>query len=165
MLSHKRPGDRDYFEPICANKKCNKMGKKSDFLNCSKCDRNYHPYCLDVSLVLKHANRFKWLCPQCKKCQGDCIFKNQPGQDNIEKLIRCSTCDRTFHKNCYNTIVLPLNGKTYCTDCINCKNCNIILPVLSMNIQNELLMVKGNRVCDECWKYYKNVNLFSIFNF
>jgi hypothetical protein len=158
MLSQKRLGEKDNLEPICSNKKCNKSGKKSDFLNCSNCDRNYHPFCIDTPVYVKHVCRFKWLCPQCKRCQGDCVYKSQTKTE--ERLIKCNTCDRTFHKNCYNTINLPANGKTYCSDCINCKNCNTLLPVLSINSHNEILMVKGFRVCEECWKYYKNVNMF-----
>jgi len=157
LLSNKRFGDKDSLEPVCANRKCNKTGKKSDFLNCSKCDKNYHQYCLDTSVQLKHANRFKWLCPQCKYCQGDCLYKHRSTLEFNEKLIRCNTCDRTFHKNCYSTVVLPMNNQTYCSDCIKCKNCSTILPVLTSNSQNESLMVKGYRVCDVCWKYYKTV--------
>lgn len=99
---------------------------------------------------MKCVNRFKWLCNNCKSCQA-CT------RVSSEKLTKCNTCERTFHQNCYPLTVSLLNGKTYCTDCINCKNCSRLLPILTIVNQNDLLTVKGFRVCDECWNYYKNV--------
>jgi hypothetical protein len=147
LLQHKRGPDRE-LDILCANKKCNRSGKKSDFLCCSSCEKFYHANCLDTPMILKFVNRFKWLCLNCKTCQ-------QCGTSN-GKLIKCNTCDRTFHDGCY-----PMHisfGKTHCGDCITCKNCNKALPLLTISNQNDLLQIKGYRVCEECWKYYKNVS-------
>ena len=57
-----------------------------------------------------------------------------------------------------------INNKPVCIDCASCKNCNKVLPLLTINNQNEFLVVKGYRVCDECWKYYKNVKFIFIFS-
>jgi hypothetical protein len=150
MLQHKRGPDRE-LDIYCSNKKCNRGGKKSDFLCCTTCDKYYHSTCLDPPMILKFVNRFKWQCSSCKTCQ-------QCGT-NTPKLTKCNTCDRTFHESCY-----PMNisfGKLHCADCITCKNCNKNLPLLTISNQNDLLQIKGYRLCEECWKYYKNVN-FSV---
>ncbi len=136
---------------FCSNKRCNRVGKKNDFLNCGKCEKYFHPACADPPLVLRYANRFKWLCAECKVCQS-C------NQTSNEKLNRCSTCDRTFHSRCVTLTTSPMNGRSYCQDCLNCKNCLKSLPLLSIMNQNDFLSIKGHRVCDECWKYYKNVS-------
>jgi hypothetical protein len=129
------------------------MGKKSDFLQCYKCDKNYHSSCLEPPMIHKFVNRFKWQCPNCKTCQV-CNVK-----DSL--LSKCSTCDRTFHEKCYK--VCSVNGKAFCGDCLTCKNCSRILPILTIANQNDLLQVKGYRVCEDCWKYYKNVIIMYIF--
>jgi hypothetical protein len=104
-------------------------------------------------MILKYVNRFKWLCGNCKSCQ-------QCGNNNPSmRLLRCNTCDRTFHPQCYK--IGPYPGsmdqtKVYCSDCISCKNCCKDLPLLNYANQNEFLNIKGYRVCDDCWKYYKN---------
>jgi hypothetical protein len=100
-------------------------------------------------MTLKFVNRFKWQCINCKTCQV-C-------NTNTAKLTKCNTCDRTFHENCF-----PMHisfGKPQCGDCISCKNCNKTLSLLTISNQNDLLQIKGYRVCEECWKYYKNVML------
>lgn len=134
---------------MCANKRCNKTGKKNDFICCSKCEKLYHPYCTDPQVVQKYVNRFKWLCNNCRAC----LQCNKAD----DKLFRCSVCDRSFHPTCHEYTESQVNKKIYCIDCINCKNCNKQLSVLTALNQNDLLSIKGYRVCDECWKYYKNV--------
>jgi len=133
-------------EITCSDSNCNKIGRKSDFLCCLKCEKYYHPYCLETPKVLKYVNRFKWYCNNCKHCQ------NCNEKDNLTK---CETCDRTYHERCLK--FTKINNKPVCIDCASCKNCNKVLPLLTTSNQNEFLAVKGFRVCEECWKYYKNV--------
>lgn len=95
---------------------------------------------------MKYVNRFKWYCSSCKHCQN-CNEK--------ENLTKCETCDRTYHERCLK--FTKINNKPVCIDCASCKNCNKVLPLLTAVNQNEFLAVKGYRVCEECWKYYKNV--------
>lgn len=166
MLGGKRPGAE--LDIICFNKKCNKTGKKSDFLCCAKCEKYYHPGCLDLPMLMKYVNRFKWYCMNCKTCQH-CF--NNAATTSENRLIKCNTCDRTFHNYCYgmipyasllnpnSTLPTPQQGsmsKHFCVDCINCKNCNKTLPVLSYNNSHDFKQIKGYRVCDDCWKYYTN---------
>lgn len=144
FLNNKRDRESDI---CCASKKCGKIGRKTDFINCYKCDKNYHAFCLEPPMLLKFINRFKWLCPGCKVCTTCGV--------NDGKLIRCNTCDRNFHDGkCMN--ITQIFGKTYCSDCICCKNCQKNLPIITQSNQNDFLSIKGYRVCDECWKYYKN---------
>ena len=132
------------------------MGKKSDFLICNKCDKSYHPNCIDPNLIMKYVNRFKWYCSNCKSCQN-C-------NGNIkENLTKCFTCDRSYHEKCKK--FTKINEKNICVDCINCKNCKKNLPLLTSSMQNELLSIKGFRVCEDCWKYYKNVRTLFILLF
>ena len=128
------------------------MGKRNEFLFCNKCLKNFHPRCVDPPLVMKYASRFKWHCPNCKIC-------NVCNKNTEEKLKRCGTCDRTFHDKCYTMELSQMSGKYNCVDCIKCKNCSKILPLLTTFNQNDFFSVKGYRVCDECWKYYKNVTI------
>ena len=50
-----------------------------------------------------------------------------------------------------------INNKNYCADCIKCKNCSKKLSIIMNSNQNDVLMIKTFRVCEECWKFYKNV--------
>ena len=149
LLSIKRNSELS-SDLICANRRCNKIGKRNDFLCCFKCEKYYHASCTDPQLVMRFANRFKWLCSHCKVC----VVCNT---SDLTRLVRCATCDRAFHEKCYSLTTSSMNGKSYCTDCISCKNCFKALPLLSILNQNEFVSIKGHRVCDECWKYYKNV--------
>jgi hypothetical protein len=129
----------NFFIPIKSNSRCKFMGIILNFR------KYYHAICLDPPMILKFVNRFKWQCSNCKTCQ-------QCSTSGAE-LIKCNTCDRTFHEGCQ-----PMHisfGKTHCADCITCKNCNKVLPLLTISNQNNLLQIKGYRVCDECWKYFK----------
>ena len=150
MLGQKRSSDTSN-DLICANRRCNKFGKRSDFLCCAKCEKFYHPLCTDPSAIMKLATRFKWLCLNCKACQV-CDGKE-------DHLLRCGTCDRTFHQKCFQMTVAHMNNKAYCKDCLNCKNCSKVLPIIANFNQNDFVSIKGHRVCDDCWKYYKNVSL------
>lgn len=136
---------KDVSEFVCSIAKCGKNGRKSDFAQCTNCSKYYHPGCIDPSLILKYVNRFEWWCYQCMRC---CQCFN-----NDSDVIKCSTCNRGFHQSCYK--MLQVGVKMYCADCILCKNCQKILPSLTIHNQNEMLMmVKGYRVCEECWTYY-----------
>jgi hypothetical protein len=108
---------------------------------------------------MKYSNRFKWLCADCKECQ---VCNQKGDSQKSQNLQKCVTCDRTFHQNCNSLITSPINARTYCTDCLNCKNCAKNLPIPSLMNQNDFLSIKGFRVCEECWKYYKNVSKSEI---
>lgn len=146
MFKYKLPeGDNDF---TC--KKCNRIGKKNDFLFCGKCEKNYHYTCLENHVLPKFINRFnKWYCSSCRFCLV-CEGKNN--------VVKCSTCERGFHEGCYNMTQEP-NSRYYCADCIKCKNCYKKLPVMMNSNQNDVLLIKTYRVCDDCWKYYKNVKI------
>ena len=135
--------------------KCNKSGRKQDFIQCSNCQKFYHLSCIYPSCIhpinLKFVSRFNsWYCPQCERCSK---CKN-PDNNNNNPLIKCNTCFRSFHQNCYQ--FHTINDKKYCVDCICCKNCQKILNPMSPTNSNDLAMtIKGYRACEECWKNYK----------
>jgi len=47
-----QPPDRE-LELICAEKKCGRTGRRTDFVNCTLCQKNYHANCLDIPLMHK----------------------------------------------------------------------------------------------------------------
>lgn len=170
FLAQKRenPSINNTNEFLCSSAKCGKPGKKNDFLNCSQCNKNYHPYCSSPNLVMKYVSRFKWYCNDCKSCDicDDKIELNSNNSQDKQpiSLLKCLCCDRLKHLTCMENESdykeVNSNGiKThYCNDCINCKNCDKTCSVPTYQTQNECHFIKGFRVCDKCWQNYKIQN-------
>lgn len=87
---------------------------RSITVKCTKCDHQYHLWCVHIHSQTLHDNilKYDWQCSDCKLCS----VCNSVG--NEEELLFCDSCDRAFHMKCHTPKVKEIpQGDWICHIC------------------------------------------------
>jgi len=127
---------------------CGRDGKEEPLLQCHKCERFYHPKCVEISSsVIEKIKEYKiWSCNDCKGCE----VCNDAGSE--DKLLICDACDRAFHTYCLiPPLPRPPNGGWRCNSCVKCLSCGALTPGMGMSCKWRA----DYRFCDACYQLYR----------
>ncbi|KAJ8708152.1 hypothetical protein PYW08_010518 [Mythimna loreyi] len=84
------------------------------FIICSKCDKDYHQECVNISakdfVKLKQNGNSKWKCPNCKprKNRGKLSAEGDENRTDVDELSNVRQQNRT--KEAKGTVVANYNG-------------------------------------------------------
>ena len=108
---------------------------KKVMLLCDGCDSSWHIGCLPHQKSTVPLTE-KWFCPACTqpcdKCNAEDVYS-----DALERLLRCSKCDKSMHMHCLNTPLKEEPENWRCGECISRRMVT-------------RLMATGHNVCTFC---------------
>ena len=97
---------------------CGSFEDQNLIISCSKCNYNFHYYCVDSKLNLNQILKLNnWKCPNCKFCEK-CLSK-----ENKESFLYCMNCNNCYHSECLPSPFISQNKKFRCEFCFKCKIC------------------------------------------
>ena len=97
---------------------CGSFEDQNLIISCTKCNNNFHYYCVDSKLNLNQMLKLNnWKCPNCKYCEK-CYSK-----ENKESFLYCMNCNNCYHSECLPSPFISQNKKFRCEFCFKCKIC------------------------------------------
>uniref|UniRef100_A0A0K0ENH4 PHD finger protein 10 n=1 Tax=Strongyloides stercoralis TaxID=6248 RepID=A0A0K0ENH4_STRER len=145
----------------CSN--CSKQGTEENTIECAKCNKNWHPECLNMpSKMATVVKNYDWHCAECRIC----TVCNKINRD--DQVMFCDVCDRGYHTFCVG-IQRPPEGTWFCGKfCVTdgkCQKCSSILvekktpsrgrPPRKPVAPVDKIVQTISGMCDECTEKYK----------